>query len=103
MGLASKMIGSLMNPLFRCSHRRLTSPVTPLSKDGKPQGDTYVVCLDCGKQFRYDLTKMRIGKPLLVSEDIGVLPSGMPRHRTSKLKVRPLYRLHRSASHLVRC
>jgi len=81
------MIDSLLNLLFRCSHRRLTSPVTPVSKDGKAHGDTYVVCLDCGKQFRYDLTKMRIGKPLPISEDIGVLPSGMPRHRTSKLKV----------------
>ena len=81
------MIDSLINLIFRCSHRRLTSPVTPVSKDGKPHGDTYVVCLDCGKQFGYNLKEMRIGKPLPISKDVGVLPSGMPRHSTSKLKV----------------
>jgi hypothetical protein len=81
------MIDSIMNLLFRCSHMRLTRPVTPVSKDGKPHGDTYVVCLDCGKQFSYDLKEMRIGKPLATSDDIGVLPSGMPRPHTSKLKV----------------
>jgi hypothetical protein len=81
------MIDSIINLLFRCPHKRLTRPVTPVSKDGKPHGDTYVVCLDCGKQFSYDLKAMRIGKPLATSQDIGVLPSGMPRPHTSKLKV----------------
>ena len=81
------MIDSIVNLLFRCPHKRLTRPVTPVSKDGKPHNDTYVVCLDCGKQFSYDLKEMQIGKPLPTSEDIGVLPSGMPRPRTSKLKM----------------
>jgi hypothetical protein len=80
------MIDSVLNLLFRCPHKRLTRPVTPVSKDGKPHNDTYVVCLDCGKQFNYDLTEMRIGKPLPTS-DVGVLPPGMPGPRTSKLKV----------------
>ena len=82
-----KMIDSVLNLLFRCSHKRLTRPVTPVSRDGKPHGDTYVVCLDCGKQFSYDLTEMRIGKGLPTSAEIGVLPPGMPAPRTSKLKV----------------
>ena len=81
------MIDSLVNLLFRCSHRRLTMPVTPVSKDGKPRGDTYVVCLDCGKQFSYDLQKMRIGKPLPTSAETGVLPAGMPGPHRSKLKL----------------
>ncbi len=25
---------------------------------------TYVVCLDCGKEFRYDWNEMRLGKPV---------------------------------------
>ncbi len=81
------MIDSILNLLFRCPHRRLTRPVTPVSKDGKPHGDTYVVCLDCGKQFSYDLKEMRIGKGLPTSAESGVLPPTMPPPRTSKLKV----------------
>ena|SRR5271165_3177427 len=81
------MIDTIVNLMFRCPHRRLTSPVTPVSRDGKPRGDTYVVCLDCGKQFSYDLKVMRIGKALPTSAEQGVLPPGMPGPRTSKLKL----------------
>jgi hypothetical protein len=81
------MIDSIVNLIFRCAHKRLTSPVTPVSRDGKPHGDTYVVCLDCGKQFSYDLKAMRVGKPLPSSAEMGVLPPGMPGPRTSKLKL----------------
>jgi len=81
------MIDSVLNLLFRCPHRRLTRPVTPVSREGQPQGDTYVVCLDCGKQFRYDTKEMRIGKPLPTSADNGVLPDGMPGRRRSKSKM----------------
>ena len=81
------MIDSVVNLLFRCPHKRLTRPVTPVGKDGKPHGDTYVVCLACGKQFSYDLEEMRIGKPLPSSADMGVLPPGMPGPRRSKLKL----------------
>ncbi len=47
------MIDSVLNLLFRCPHKHLTRPVTPVSLDGKLQGDTYVVCLACGKQLAY--------------------------------------------------
>ena len=56
------MIDSVLNLLFRCPHKRMTRPITPVSKAGVPHGDTYVVCLDCGKQFVYDLKKMRMDK-----------------------------------------
>jgi hypothetical protein len=81
------MIDSLLNLLFRCSHRRLTSPVTPVSREGKLHGDTYVVCLDCGKQFSYDWKEMRIGKALPTIPGTGVLPVGLPDPRPSKVKV----------------
>lgn len=58
------VIDSVLNLLFRCSHRRLTRPVTPTVKAGMPHGQTYVVCLDCGKQFAYDVKEMRIGKQI---------------------------------------
>ncbi len=80
------MIDTVLNLLFRCAHRRLTRPVTPVSKAGVPHGETYVVCLDCGKQFAYDLKEMRIGKPLDSSLESGVLSPDMPRRADHKLK-----------------
>lgn len=80
------MIDTVLNLLFRCSHRRLTNPMTPVTKAGKAHGETYVVCLDCGKQFRYDLKQMRIGKPIDPSRDIGVLPPNLPKPRKHKLR-----------------
>ncbi len=68
------MIDTLLNLLFRCSHKRLTRPVTPVGRAGEPHGTTYVVCLDCGKQFSYDVKEMRIGKPIESSREGGVLP-----------------------------
>jgi hypothetical protein len=81
------MIDTVLNLLFRCPHHRITRPITPASKVGEPHGATYVVCLDCGKQFTYDLQKMQIGKPVHSSEPRGVLHANMPAPRKSKLKV----------------
>jgi DNA-directed RNA polymerase subunit RPC12/RpoP len=58
------MIERLLNLLFRCSHRRLTRPVAPITKHGQPHSQSYVVCLDCGKEFEYDLSQMRMGKAI---------------------------------------
>jgi hypothetical protein len=80
------MIDSLLNMMFRCSHRRLTRPVTPVSKAGVPHGETYVVCLDCGKQFAYDLNKMHIGKAIDHSHDACVVPAAAPTARNKKWK-----------------
>ena len=56
------MIDSLLNLLFRCGHKRLSRPVTPVTRSGEPTVETYVVCLDCGKHFAYDPENMRFGK-----------------------------------------
>jgi len=80
------MIDSLLNLMFRCSHRRLTRPVTPVGKAGVPNEGTYVVCLDCGKQFSYDLTEMKVGKPLSNTHESGVLQPDLPKPRSRKLK-----------------
>lgn len=80
------MIGSLFDNLFGCSHRRLTRPITPVSKPGEPGGETYVVCLDCGKQFSYDWDHMRIGPPIGRSSEGGVLHPDMPGASKVKLK-----------------
>jgi hypothetical protein len=54
------MFQSVFNALFSCSHRRTTFPQTP----GRRGTRTYVVCLDCGKEFAYDWAAMRIGEPV---------------------------------------
>jgi hypothetical protein len=81
------MIDSVLNLLLRCSHKSMTRPITPVTRAGAPSGETYVVCLDCGKQFAYDLEKMRIGKPVRTSDGSGVLPPGMPKPHRAKVKV----------------
>jgi RNase P subunit RPR2 len=60
------MLGSFLNALFGCSHHRTTFPLTPghkLASSNNRHG-TYVVCLDCGQEFRYDWKQMRIGEPV---------------------------------------
>ena len=68
------MIDTLLNLLFRCAHRRLTRPVAPITKAGQPHSQSYVVCLDCGKQFEYDLNEMRVGQVIDHSNDACVVP-----------------------------
>jgi hypothetical protein len=80
------MIDTVLNLLFRCPHRRLTRPVAPITKMGQPHSQSYVVCLDCGKQFEYDLNQMRIGRPIDHSHDAGVVPPNMPGPRKKKFK-----------------
>ncbi|MGB7760107.1 MAG: hypothetical protein WBL61_09770 [Bryobacteraceae bacterium] len=80
------MIDTVLNLLFRCPHRRLTRPVSPITRVGQPQSQCYVVCLDCGKQFEYDLNEMRIGKAIDRSHDAGVVPPDMPKPRNTKIK-----------------
>ena len=81
------MIDTVLNLLFRCPHKRITRPITPVSKTGVRNGDTYVVCLECGKQFTYDLNEMRIGKPIPISPTVGVLPTDMPKPQIKKLRL----------------
>jgi hypothetical protein len=80
------VIDSILNLLFRCAHPRLTRPFTPLSLHGVSQGGAYVVCLDCGRQFAYDLTEMKIGRPIDHSHEAAVVPSNLPMPRKKKLK-----------------
>ncbi len=58
------MLSSLLNAMFGCSHKRTTFPITParrtqLSSDSARRG-TYVVCLDCGREFDYSWKDMKI-------------------------------------------
>ncbi len=56
-------IGVIYDALFGCHHSHHSFPLKP-TKGTIPKAATYtgqyVVCLDCGKEFPYDLSKMRI-------------------------------------------
>ncbi len=64
------MIASFIGSLFGCAHERTTFPITPsrrtkLSTETSRQG-TYVVCLNCGKEFDYNWKEMRVGAAVAV-------------------------------------
>ncbi len=60
-----KWTGSLFELLFGCWHSHLSFPVT-LKRPAQQttatarQTGTYVVCLDCGREFPYDWEHMQI-------------------------------------------
>lgn len=60
------MFAQVMDAVFGCRHTRYSFPMTirPGSRRAKTVGrsGTYVVCLDCGREFTYDWQEMRIAK-----------------------------------------
>lgn len=57
-------IMAVVDWLFGCSHRRTTFPRTSRVAAGAGQAakaETYVACLQCGRQIPYDWSSMRIG------------------------------------------
>jgi hypothetical protein len=84
------MLQSLFNSIFGCSHQRTTFPLTPARSQisaapGANRNATYVVCLDCGKEFAYNWAEMRVGVTL-PSNTARLAPvadgtfDGLPRH-----------------------
>src|SRR6476646_5114863 len=64
------MDNTLLQALFGCSHRKTTFPLTPRQggRSGEPRtvqskAQTYIACLDCGKELPYDWEKMQTVKP----------------------------------------
>ena len=58
------MLARMLETLFGCWHSHLSFPITAKSGVRRnaasfPTG-TYVVCLDCGKEFPYDWREMKI-------------------------------------------
>ena len=58
------MIAKLVNVFFGCRHSRLSFPVTVPRAKHRPEAaaltGTYVVCLDCGREFAYDWQHMKL-------------------------------------------
>ena len=80
------MIDTVLNLLFHCPHRHLTRPFTPISKSGVAHDETYVVCLDCAKQFPYDLKTMHMGRAIDHTHDHYVVLPKLARPRKTKVK-----------------
>jgi len=77
------MFAGLYNLLFGCIHRKTTFPFSlrgnKSAKRRATQFETYVVCLDCGRELPYSWDEMRI-VPAGVSEGTGRVrqPEGFP-------------------------
>jgi hypothetical protein len=54
------MLSSVFDSLFGCSHQRTTFPMTP--KRPTARLGAYVTCLDCGKEFAYNWSEMRMAQ-----------------------------------------
>jgi hypothetical protein len=58
------MIEKVLEILFGCRHAHFSFPVTIRGAKRRPQAaaltGTYVVCLDCGKEFAYDWQQMKV-------------------------------------------
>jgi hypothetical protein len=58
------MVGKLFDAVFGCWHSHYSFPITVRSGSRRSQAasltGTYVVCLDCGKEFPYDWKEMKV-------------------------------------------
>lgn len=58
------MIAKLVEAIFGCRHSHYSFPVTMRGAKRRPQAamltGTYVVCLECGREFPYDWQEMKV-------------------------------------------
>jgi DNA-directed RNA polymerase subunit RPC12/RpoP len=58
------MLTGVFDVLFGCTHKRLSFPRTANPRQRRSEAasitGTYTVCLDCGREFAYDWTNMKI-------------------------------------------
>jgi predicted transcriptional regulator len=58
-----KEFNDMLDAFFGCSHKHYSFPIT--TRPGQRRSEaasvtgTYVVCLDCGKEFAYDWQEMK--------------------------------------------
>lgn len=68
---------SLVNLLFGCWHKHYSFPIT--TRGSRRSGaasvtGTYVVCLDCGKEFPYDWQEMKLVSATPRKAQVTVMP-----------------------------
>jgi hypothetical protein len=74
------MMAKIFDTLFGCWHSNYTFPITARRGSNRnnfttpvPRNGTYVVCLDCGKEFPYDWKAMKIISPSEERARLGAL------------------------------
>lgn len=73
---------SLLDRVFGCSHQHCSFPITVKGKLRRSPAaaitGTYVVCLDCGKEFPYDWNEMKLvrtkSEPSAIPQTVSVTP-----------------------------
>jgi hypothetical protein len=68
------MLQSILNTVLGCGHRRTTFPLTPVRGGAR----TYIVCLDCGREFAYDWANMRVGQPVAPRKPVALTQPQTP-------------------------
>src|ERR1700723_2206515 len=59
------MLTKMMNAVFGCRHSRYSFPITMRPNARRATAvrtGTYVVCLDCGREFSYDWQEMKVAE-----------------------------------------
>jgi hypothetical protein len=78
---------SLFDLVFGCSHRHCSFPITVRDKLRRSEAasvtGTYVVCLDCGKEFPYDWNEMRLVSSKPETHEAGEPLTILPGHRAA--------------------
>ena len=56
------MLANVFDMLFGCWHKNYSFPITArrAGSNAAAAKGTYVVCLDCGREFPYDWNKMQV-------------------------------------------
>lgn len=60
---SAHFLALVIDAIFGCRHLNLSNPYTPRGPqrtEAAMTTGTYIVCLDCGKEFAYDLHNMSI-------------------------------------------
>lgn len=69
---------SLVDMFFGCWHRNYSFPITARGSARRTPAasvtGTYVVCLDCGKEFPYDWQEMRVVSATPRQVTVSVMP-----------------------------
>jgi len=68
---------SLVEFFFGCWHKRYSFPMTARGSHRSPAAavtGTYVVCLDCGKEFPYDWKEMKVLNSAPGRSEVAAMP-----------------------------
>jgi hypothetical protein len=78
---------SLFDMVFGCSHKHCSFPITVRGKLRRSEAasftGTYVVCLDCGREFPYDWQEMKLIRSKPESETAGEPLTILPGHKAA--------------------